>query len=60
MDYMLDLFIYDIRLAAFNNEGRALARTVHDDLYDAVANRNPVKASEAMKKHMDVIRRYYR
>ncbi|SHI51251.1 hypothetical protein SAMN02745751_00445 [Dethiosulfatibacter aminovorans DSM 17477] len=59
MDYMLDLFIYDIRIEAFLNEGLELAARVHDDLFKAVVSRNPVKAAEAMKAHMEVVRRYY-
>lgn len=59
MDYMLDLFIYDIRVAAYNNEGSEIAARIHDELYRAVIARNPVLAAEAMKAHMEVIRRYY-
>ncbi len=59
MDYMLDLFIYDVRVEAFNNEGLELAARVHDDLYKAVVRRDTVAAAEAMKEHMKVVRKYY-
>jgi len=59
MDYMLDQFIYDIRADAFKHEGKDLALNIHQDIYEAVINRNSKEAREAMKKHMDVIRRYY-
>ena len=59
MDYMLDQFIYNIRVDAFNNEGRELASRIHHDIFEAIIHRNPKLAREAMKKHMDVIRRYY-
>ncbi len=59
MDYMLDLFIYEIRVSAFSNEGSEIAARVHKDLYRAVIARNPILASKAMKEHMEVIRRYY-
>lgn len=59
MDYMLSLFIYDVRMEAFKNEGLDLTARVHNELYNAVIERNPLFAAEAMKDHMDVVRRYY-
>jgi GntR family transcriptional repressor for pyruvate dehydrogenase complex len=59
MDYMLDLFIYEIRVVAFNNEGSEITAKVHENLYKAVIARDPKWALEAMKEHMEVVRRYY-
>lgn len=60
MDYLLDLFIYDIRKVAFNNMGKELVINVHKDILEAISNRNSKDAREAMKKHMDIIKTYYR
>ncbi len=59
MDYMLDLFIFDIRTDVVNSEGREVALTIHKGIFEAIINRDPKRAREAMKKHMDLIRRYY-
>jgi GntR family transcriptional repressor for pyruvate dehydrogenase complex len=59
MDYMLDQFIYNIRADVFKHEGKELLLDIHKNIYDAVINRNSKQAREAMKKHMDVIKRYY-
>lgn len=59
MDYMLDLFIYDLRVIAFDNEGKDLVENVHRELFDTIVNRKSKEARQAMKNHMDVIKKYY-
>lgn len=60
MSYMLDLFIYTSRTEVFIKEGSELLNRLHKDIYYGVIERNPEKAGEAMRKHMDVIKKYYK
>ena len=60
MSYMLDLFIYDIRTIIFDTEGDAVSKKLHKDIFDAIASRNSKDAREAMKRHMDIIKRYFK
>lgn len=59
IDYMLDLFIYDMRVEAYKDKRQELVDFVHRNLFDAVVTRDPVEAREAMKRHMNIIRKYF-
>lgn len=60
MSYMLDLFIYTSRSEVFNKEGSELLNQLHSDIYFAIRDRNPIRAGKAMKRHMEVIKKYYK
>jgi DNA-binding FadR family transcriptional regulator len=57
---MMDLFIHDIREVAFKASGEELVSTIHKDVFEAVINKDPIRARNAMKNHMDVIKKYYK
>ncbi len=59
MDCMLDLFIYDIRSQAYTDAGKELSVKIHREILDAIVERDAKRARQAMKQHMDVVRRYY-
>lgn len=59
MNHMLNVFVYNLRVSAYNDVGRQLAFDVHENLYQAIIARNPEKARKAMREHMDVVKRYY-
>ena len=60
MSRMMDLFIHDIREVAFKASGEELVSTIHKDVFEAVINKDPIRARNAMKNHMDVIKKYYK
>ena len=59
MDCMLDLFIYDIRKEAYSDVGKELSVIIHKQILDAMMKHDARQARQAMKRHMDVVRRYY-
>ncbi|MBN2287260.1 MAG: FadR family transcriptional regulator [Tissierellales bacterium] len=60
MSRMMDLFIHDIREEAFQNSGEDLVTIIHQEVFEAIIAKDPVKARQAMKHHMDVIRKFYK
>jgi GntR family transcriptional repressor for pyruvate dehydrogenase complex len=60
MSNMMDLFIYDLREDAFEDGGIGLVNQVHVDVFEAISNKQPEKAREAMKAHMDILKKYYK
>lgn len=59
MDCMLDLFIYDIRKEAYSDAGKDLSVKIHQDILEAIMKRDAKQARKAMKRHMDIVKRYY-
>ena len=60
MSRMMDLFIHDIREEVFQASGEDLVRAIHQEVFEAMMMKDPVKARKAMKGHMDVIKNFYK
>ncbi|SHI51626.1 GntR family transcriptional regulator, transcriptional repressor for pyruvate dehydrogenase complex [Dethiosulfatibacter aminovorans DSM 17477] len=59
MEYMMDMLIYDVRTRGILSEGKDLLVRIHREVCEAVVERNPVEAREAMKRHMTEVRKYF-
>lgn len=60
MEDMMNMLIYDVRTRGVQLEGKDLLVRIHRDVYEAVADRNPAEAREAMKRHMAAVRKYHK
>ena len=59
MSSMLEVFTYDIRATVLKREGEAVLQNMHDDIYQAILNRDQEKARKSMKAHMNMISKYF-
>lgn len=60
MSYMLDLFLHDIRSIVHEKEGKSVLYKMHKDVVDAVINKDPIEAENAMKAHMNIVKKNYK
>ena len=59
MNYMLNVFIYNLRISAYSDVDKQLIFSIHENLYHAMRDRDPVRARAAMKEHMEVVKKYF-
>ena len=59
MEDMMNMLIFDVRARGIKSEGKELIVRIHRDVCQAIAERNPTEAREAMKRHMAAVRKYH-